>query len=129
MFATSMQLLCQYNLDKMLLSPINEILDIFVQQTEQLYGSDNIKINVHQLLHLIESDVENWGLLWTHNSFIYESMNGVLSKFIHGTKLFPAAALHALSCVQQIALKEKHVQFTNEEALNLFRKFQKEKIK
>ena len=56
-------------------------------------------------------------------------MNGILAKFIHGTKLYPATALHALSCIQQITVKEKNVQFINEEAFKLFQKLQKEKNK
>lgn len=42
-------------------------------------------MNVHLLRH-IPGCVRNWGPLWAYSCFAFESMNGHLKKFFHGTK-------------------------------------------
>jgi hypothetical protein len=123
-----MILLTQYELKKDLLPIIKQSLEKFVREISDLYGEKTLKINIHQLLHLTD-DVKAWGLLWTHNSFIYESMNGVLTKMIHGTQSVPKAAVNALNNLQQMTEKEKSIQFQTEEASKLFEKFQQNSIK
>jgi hypothetical protein len=123
-----MLLLSYYELDRSFLPLIQSSLQEFVEETSNLYRDSFIRINIHQLLHLID-DIESWGLLWTHNSFIYESMNGILMKFIHGTQSVPKAAIHALNCLQQMKFKEFNISFREKEASILFQKFQKESFK
>ncbi len=119
-----MWLLSQYKLTKSLLPDIKQSLNEFVQQTEVLYGKEQVRINVHQLLHIVK-DVKLWGLLWTHNSFIYESMNGILTKFIHGTKKVPTTAIASLFNMQQIWFKEISVTCSHLEVVTLMNKFQR----
>jgi hypothetical protein len=119
-----MILLTQHEITKDILPLIHSSLEDFVKGVGELYRESSIRINIHQLLHLID-DVTSWGLLWTHNSFIYESMNGTLMKFIHGTQSVPKGAIYALSCLQQIKIKELHIDFQSKEALLLFENFQK----
>lgn len=57
----------------------------FVIDMENLYGEENIKINVHFLTHL-PSCVLNWGCLWAHSAFIPEWFNGQLLNLFHGTQ-------------------------------------------
>jgi hypothetical protein len=111
------------------LPKFNKLLTKFVKETEELYGAEAIKINIHQFLHLIYNDVELWRPLWTHNSFIYESMNSILVKFLHGTQFVPKSAIHAINCMQQMSVKEYNIKFKNEEANNLFKKLQKNETK
>jgi hypothetical protein len=101
----------------------------FVQSTEKLYGKEYIRINLHQMLHLVKANIELWGLLWTHSEFVFESMNGFLTQIIHGTQSIPTAAIHTLSCLQSLPLKEKNVHFTHKDAQLLFLKLQKETVK
>lgn len=58
-----MFILCQHQTEKVNLSVIKNTLNEFVIQTQQLYGKQTIRINIHQLLHIIDQDVEAWGLL------------------------------------------------------------------
>ncbi|XP_062551229.1 uncharacterized protein LOC134216332 isoform X2 [Armigeres subalbatus] len=60
-------------------------LKLFVEQFEQLYGIDEMKYNVHLLLH-IPLCVRNYGPLWTFSLFNFEDMNGVLKKYVKGPK-------------------------------------------
>lgn len=59
----------------------NALLHEFVADVENLYGKQAMMYNVHQLLHVCES-VTNWGPLWAHNGFAFESGNGKLLKKI-----------------------------------------------
>jgi hypothetical protein len=124
-FVVAMKLLSSHSIEKESLPSIRELLVEFVEETQRLYGEEVIRINVHQLLHLIDRDVNNWGLLWTHNAFPYESMNGLFTKFIHGTQLVPKSAVHAFSCMQQLSLKERNMEFLNQEPKDVYNKLQK----
>ena len=53
----------------------DRLLHIFVAKTEALYGKEAMTFNVHQLLHLAAS-VRDWGPLWSHSGFPFESGNG-----------------------------------------------------
>jgi hypothetical protein len=118
-----MILLSQYKLAKSVLPSIKSSLEKFVSQMEILYGDKALKINIHQLLHLID-DINAWGLLWTHNSFIYESMNGFFIKMIHGTKSLPKAAIYALNCIQKSNIKEMNIQFKETEVMAFYNRLQ-----
>jgi hypothetical protein len=100
-----MTLLSQYKITRDSLRLIKESLETFVQQTEQLYGPTYMRMNIHQLLHL-HKDVISWGLLWTHNTFSFESMNGTLTRLMHGTQSVPKAAVSALASLQHLFNEE-----------------------
>jgi len=44
----------------------------FVLGMENLYGLNNVSLNVHLCLHLTKS-VQDWGPLWTHSAFVFEA--------------------------------------------------------
>ncbi|KAI7801395.1 hypothetical protein IRJ41_011007 [Triplophysa rosa] len=60
----------------------------FFKQFETLYGKTHVSFNVHLCLHLPES-VRNWGPLWAHSGYIFESFNGEILKMFHGTQCVP----------------------------------------
>jgi hypothetical protein len=74
-------------------------------------------------------DIKAWGLLWTHNSFVYESMNGFFTKLIHGTQKIPLAAIQTLNSLQQLGFKDFHVSFECKEARKLNKKLSRDSIK
>jgi hypothetical protein len=57
----------------------------FVIDFEKLYGATHVGINVHFLIHLLQS-VLDWGCLWTTSTFIPEWFNGVLMSLSNGTQ-------------------------------------------
>lgn len=61
------------------------LLHEFVCNTELLYSDVQMTFNVHQLLHLAKS-VVNWGPLWAHSTYGFESGNGDLLDVIHAAK-------------------------------------------
>lgn len=60
----------------------------FTLQFEKLYGAANMTFNVHLLTHITTS-VRNWGPLWATSTFSFESFNGTLLKYFHGTTHVP----------------------------------------
>jgi hypothetical protein len=101
-----------------------ELLQYFVDQIPVLYTASIIRINIHQLLHLIPDDIKLWGPLWTHSGFTFESMNGILTSFIHGTQKVPKSAIYSLVSMQQLALKYVNISFQDPMAARLFEKLQ-----
>lgn len=56
----------------------------FVIEFQKLYGRENTTFNVHLMTH-ISATVRNPGPLWATSTFSFESFNGALLKFFHGT--------------------------------------------
>ena len=48
-------------------------------------GATSCKMNFHLMSHLA-SCVSSWGPVWSYSCFPFESMNGLLKLFFHGTK-------------------------------------------
>lgn len=67
------------------LDNIDESLYKFVLGVETIYGICAMTYNVHQLLH-ISNSVYNWGPLWAHSTFSFESGNNKLLRTIHSAK-------------------------------------------
>ncbi|XP_064470402.1 uncharacterized protein LOC135385154 [Ornithodoros turicata] len=60
----------------------------FVLKTQKYYGESQMTFNVHQLLHLPKS-VVNFGPLWSHSCFCFESNMGTLLRLIKSSKGVP----------------------------------------
>lgn len=61
------------------------LLTDFVKDMEVYYGEANMSYNVHLCLHLPRS-VVNWGPLWAHSAFVFESYNAKLLDMIKSTQ-------------------------------------------
>lgn len=67
------------------LNRANEMLHKFVSNAEDLYSLTSLTYNVHQLLHLPTS-MYNWGPLYSHSTYPFESANCKLLQAIHSAK-------------------------------------------
>lgn len=67
------------------LNDINELLTRFVAEAEEHYTLTAMTYNVHQLLH-IPKCIEDWGPLWAHSTFAFESANYRLLTAIQSAK-------------------------------------------
>ncbi|KAK3908005.1 Nonribosomal peptide synthetase lcsA [Frankliniella fusca] len=63
----------------------NILLRMFCRSFSVLYKPDFYTYYFHQLCHL-SLTVQRYGPLHTNSAFMFESFNGTLSKYIHGTK-------------------------------------------
>lgn len=57
----------------------DKLLRVFCEQYNKLYGDQEMTINVHTLLHLVET-VQDLGPLWVYSCFFFESLNGLFVK-------------------------------------------------
>lgn len=64
---------------------VEHFLKSFVLEAEDLYGVEEIGVNVRFLTHLAQA-VVNWGCLWTSSTFIPEWFNGELLSLKNGTQ-------------------------------------------
>ncbi len=85
---TFMYLLCKDIITTEDIKKFEKLVVDFVKQFETLYGKTHVSFNVHLCLHLPES-VRNWGPLWAHSGYIFESFNGDILKMFHGTQCVP----------------------------------------
>lgn len=80
----------------------------FVSQFETLYGKENVSFNVHLCLHLPES-VKNWGPLWAHSGYVFESFNGAILKMFHGTQCVPLQIMKQFTYIKALPLLGKEL--------------------
>ena len=62
-----------------------KMLNVFYETIVQLYPQEICTMNVHSLIHLVQT-VKNFGPLWAYSSFGFESMNGHFKKHCHGSR-------------------------------------------
>ncbi len=92
----------------------------FTMQFEKLYGAANMKFNVHLLTH-IATGVRNWGPLWATSTFSFESFNGTLLHYFHGTTHVPEQIVKSFLCWRNLTLKaEKYMADANDGVKNIF---------
>lgn len=84
LFSTLYTLLSEEITQEQLQKASND-LEEFVRKFELMYGEENMVVNIHNLLHLVWS-VQNWGPLWSQSTFSFEQMNGVLARFVNGSR-------------------------------------------
>lgn len=61
------------------------LLTEYVQRFKLLYGEKFMSRNKHLLLQLPD-EVKKFGPLWVMSCFPYENYNGILKKYVHGSK-------------------------------------------
>ena len=67
------------------LSKVQKLLQLFYSLVPELYGEEMCTANVHSLIHLVKF-VKLLVPIWTHSSFGFENMNGILKRQMHGTR-------------------------------------------
>ncbi|XP_049273313.1 uncharacterized protein LOC119399356 [Rhipicephalus sanguineus] len=79
------------------------LLTTFVSQAAGLYGQRCMSFNVHQLLHLAEA-ARQFGPLWAHSAFAFESSNGELVKLVNAAKAVPEQVLERVILSQELQI-------------------------
>lgn len=101
------------------LDKIDESLHKFVLGVERLYGKRCMTYNVHQLLHITKS-VYNWGPLWAHSTFPFESGNNKLLKAIHSAKGINEQIVRNTNIRRSISILESIIYCSLSEATKRF---------
>ena len=89
-------ILLSMNISENQITAAERFLTNFVHRYANLYGEQHMNMNVHNLLHYADS-VRELGPLWTTSLFPFESFNGQVRRFIHGTR---GIGEQAIQCVQ-----------------------------
>lgn len=76
----------------------------FVNKFEKLYGAVHVTMNIHLLLHMVQCVIDV-GPLWTQSMFALEANNGVLAKYVTGTR----KVLHQIAQKYTLSQKFKFV--------------------
>ena len=95
------------------LDEVDEKFHRFVALTEKYFGSKRMTFNLHQLLHVCKS-VKDWGPIWAHSAFAFESANHELLQAIHCGKgvilqiLWYINFNHSISVIQKKVFSDEN---------------------
>lgn len=90
------------------LEKADRMLHEFVFGVEQIYSKTAMTYNVHQLLHIARS-VYDWGPLWAHSTFPFESGNHQLLTAIKCARGVNLQILRYINMQRSIDILEKHI--------------------
>lgn len=85
LFSESIFILSKAEITQTEILTVRRNLNTFVKDFQTLYSPLKMVYNVHLLTHLVQSVVDT-GPLWATSTFHFESNNGKLVSFVHGTK-------------------------------------------
>ena len=86
----------------------------FIGQVQFLYGKDAMTYNVHQGgMHLVQS-VADWGPLWAHSGYAFESGNGQIIRNVHAAKGVISQVCRNLSVKESLIIMEEHISMKEE---------------
>lgn len=85
-------MLCRSTITLEEIDQAEEILRVYVEEFERLYGVEHMTINVHMLLHFAKK-VRELGALWATSCFPYEDVNGQLVKYVKSSNA-PQLQIH-----------------------------------
>ncbi|KAL7307604.1 hypothetical protein TKK_0000292 [Trichogramma kaykai] len=97
----------------------DEMLYYFVTKTQEKFKIRAMTFNMHQLLHICKS-VKNWGPLWAHSAFAFESGNHELLQAIHSGRGVISQILRYININQCSKKIEKQIFPENCEILNKY---------
>ncbi|XP_053598383.1 uncharacterized protein LOC106693138 isoform X1 [Microplitis demolitor] len=63
------------------LNRCEKLLKEYVRLFETYFGVENMTFNMHSLTHLVQV-VRNWGPIWVHEAFIFESWNKKIMDYV-----------------------------------------------
>ncbi|XP_077507225.1 uncharacterized protein LOC144116351 isoform X2 [Amblyomma americanum] len=105
-FALLVEAIFTLLLEELTLQQINHagrLLEDFVSRMPALYGARLMTFNVHQLLHLAKA-AKNFGPLWAHSAFVFETGNGRVLRAITSANGAPDQVIERMIMLQQVDL-------------------------
>ena len=92
-----------------------KFLTLFCKNYQQLYGKQEMAINVHSLLHLPEA-VRDLGPLWSYSCFFFEGLDSMQLKNIHGTQYVGLQCVHTFSMLPGFPVPEEMPDMPDQDA-------------
>ncbi|CAH1242526.1 Hypp6801 [Branchiostoma lanceolatum] len=85
LLVTGLYILLKNSITEAELQTADDLLKQFVEGYGKLYGRTRVSLNVHTLIHYVNT-VREPGPLWAHSCFFFEDVNGQVLRLIHGTQ-------------------------------------------
>ena len=108
LFVESLHKLLTTNISIDELNDVDARLHKFVFLTEKLFHKVAMTYNIHQLLHIAES-VLNWGPLYCHSTFSFESANHDTLQAIHSAKGVNLQIVRYINMQHSVDLLRKNI--------------------
>ncbi|XP_064467922.1 uncharacterized protein LOC135378756 [Ornithodoros turicata] len=96
-------ILLQEELSQASINHADRLLQRFTSRAAKLYGRLCMTFNVHQLTHLAEA-ARNFGPLWGHSAFTFESGNGHIIRLVTAATGVPEQILERVIMSQEVQL-------------------------
>ncbi|XP_071478605.1 uncharacterized protein [Diadema antillarum] len=87
----------------------------FVGSFAELYSERYMTMNVHQVLHLVNTVLKT-GPLFANNCFVFEDLNGYIVSQIHGTQGIDTQIISTINLIQAIPILKEKYEAADEEA-------------
>ena len=117
LFVKSLHILLGDNIEKEKVYEADDMLYKFVYDTEELYGKCEMTSNMHQMLHIARS-VLDWGPLFVHSTFPFESFNYKLPKSVKCARGVISKILRNINFNYTLQKIEKYVHPDNLNIIN-----------
>ncbi|XP_071639002.1 uncharacterized protein [Temnothorax longispinosus] len=101
-------ILLKRSITRIELNHADGLLKRFVAYTEIYYSESAMTFNIHQLLHLAQS-VADWGPLWAHSGYCFESGNGQIVKKVQAAKGVIHQICRTIAMNQSQLILKEHV--------------------
>ncbi|XP_066274298.1 uncharacterized protein [Branchiostoma lanceolatum] len=104
LLVSAMYILLKDSITEADLQKADDLLKQFVEGygKQHMYGSTRVSLNVHSLLHYVNT-VRELGPLWAHSCFFFEDVNGQVLRLIHGTQGVEEQVLRAVAILQKFS--------------------------
>lgn len=109
------------------LARAESLLNKYVLLFQRYFGISNMTSNIHALTHLVQ-DVKNWGPVWTHSAFVFESWNKKIMDLLTSSNA-PADQIITRYFMQKYILHSIYLEDISEETKNFIKKVNKINIK
>lgn len=108
LFVAALHILLQTEISLAEIDKADEMLHEFVYKTQEYFGISAMTSNIHALLHLSQS-VLDWGPLWAHSAFAFESGNHDMLQAIHCARGVNTQILRNINVNRSTLILEKQI--------------------
>ena len=117
LFVKSLHILLGDNVQPEKVTDADKMLHKFVYDTEEIYGKCEMTSNLHQMLH-ISRKVSDWGPLFAHSTYPFESFNYKISKSVKCARGVISQILRNMNFNYTLQKIEKYVYPENTNIIN-----------
>lgn len=119
LFAESLHILLQTDIHINELDRADKMLNEFVIKSEEYFEIRAMSFNLHQLLHICTS-VLNFGPLWAHSTFGFESANHYLLKAVKCARGVPQQIIRFVNINHSVMIMQEKIYLNVSDTVKLY---------